>query len=441
MLQRPLPYGQPHVLRGGFDLRKFSSDAALVVGAAVVANLFSFVFHFVLSRRLGPDSYGTLVTMMAFAGMLGVLGSSIGTVAMQEAAKLWTQHLEAQIPPFVRRTSRPVLGLAIVVSVGLVLVGLSLQSYLHIGQPLLWWLLALWVTIAIYLGFARGVAQGAHRFGIFAGSLISDGAGKVVFSLALVALGFGVAGALGGLAVSAVVALALVLGPIALGGDAHPWALGERLRLGGEALKVLAVASATSAQLYIDTLFAKHHFAGDVTGYFGAAGTIARTLPYGVSLFALIIMPKAAAARHASRDSLAHILALAAGIAAVIVVVGLSLLILFSHQIIALTYGPSYAPAAALLRMYAVDEALFALWVIAISYLVAVTRYEVFGFLLAAVVLEIISMAAFGSTPVRLLSIAIIVNAALLPVVWALALRTLRDAPQAGSPPSAENAL
>jgi O-antigen/teichoic acid export membrane protein len=111
-----------------------------------------------------------------------------------------------------------------------------------------------------------------------------------------------------------------------------------------------------------------------------------------------------------------------------------------AKPIVAVTYGPAFSGVAPILRAYTIDEALFALWAIANAYLVAVARYEVVLYLAAATAVEAIAMAIFGSTPLRLLSTAIIVNATLVPVVWVLALRTLRDAPQAQSPLLAENA-
>jgi O-antigen/teichoic acid export membrane protein len=427
--------------RGSFDLRSFSGDAALVIGAAIIANLFSFVFHFTLSRRLGPELYGTLVTMMAISTWLGVLGQSVGTVAMQETAKMWARHLDAAIAPFLRRAGRLTLGVAALVALALVVATLPLRAYLHVPQPQLWWLLAGYVALTTFAGFARGAAQGSHRFGIFAASMISEGVAKVFISLALVALGWRVAGALGGLIASAAIAVLVVYAPLVWGGVRIAWSQDERLRLGGEALKVLAVTATTGALLYVDMLFAKHHFSAVQAGYFGAAGTVARTIPAGVGLLGLIVMPKAAAARHVGTDQLARVLGSAALIAAAIVAASLIFIASFPSWIVHVTYGPTFAGAIPLLRVYAIDEALFALWAVAISYLVAVASYQVFGALVVAALIEAGAMALFGSTPMRLLSIAIVVNGLLVPAVWLLALRTLRAAPQASRPPRAESAL
>ena len=425
--------------RGAFDVRRFSSDATLVIGAAIIANIFSFVFHFTLSRRLGPDGYGTLVSLLAIAGMLGVLGQSVGTVAMQESAQMWAAHRVGEIGGFARRAGVLVACICVAVAFALVLVSVPLRAYLHITQSLLWWLLGAYVACTLFAGFARGAAQGAHRFGIFAASLICEGIGKVAIALAAVTLGYGVAGALGGLIASAAVAIAMVFFPLIAG--AQPAATApEGARLGGETLRVLAVTAATSVLLFIDTLFAKHHFSGAEAGYFGAAGTIARTLPFAVGLIGLIIMPKAAAARHVGREALAHVLATAAILAASTVVVGAALIAAFPAVLERVTYGPAFGAAVPLLRIYALDAALLGLWGIAISYLVAIASYEVFWVLVIAALVEASLMALYGSTPVRLLLVGIATNAVLLPCVWAFALRTVRALPQASGPPRAEAA-
>jgi O-antigen/teichoic acid export membrane protein len=426
--------------RGAFDVRRFSGNAALVIGAAIIANLCSFVFHFTLSRRLGPEAYGTLVTLMAIAGMLSVLGQSVGTVAMQETARLWTSHLDAAIGGFVRQAGGLVASAAVVVILVLVAASVPLRSYLHVTEPLLWWLLGVYVAMTLFAGFARGAAQGAHRFWIFAASLVCEGIAKVAIAFAAVAAGYGVAGALGGLIAGALIAIALVFVPLVISAQSSPQSLRDSVRLGGESLKVLAVTAATSALLFIDMLFAKHHFSGELAGDFGAAGTVARTLPFAVGLIGLIVMPNAAAARHAGREALANVLGSAAMLSALAVLLGAAAIIAFPAQIESITYGPRFAAAASLLRIYAIDTGLLGLWGIAISYLVAVASYDVFWFLLGAVIVEGTAMAVFGVTPLRLLSIGIITNALLLPCVWVLALRTVRLQPQAGSPPHAEAA-
>jgi O-antigen/teichoic acid export membrane protein len=425
-------------VRSARSLQRFGGDAALAIGAGIVANAFSYVFHFIISRQLGPDRYGTLLTLMAVGTMLSVLGNSMGTVAMQETARMWASHLEDAIAPFLRRTSVLALGVALAAAVVLVIASLFLGQYVHVTALLLWLLLAADVAVAFFAAYARGAAQGAHRFGVFALSLVSEGAAKVVIACALVAMAFEVAGALTGLLCSVAIGCAIAYVPLAGRGGSATWAQGERLRLGGETMKVLGITAATNVLLLVDMLFAKHQFTGVVAGYFGAAGTLARTIPFGVGLISLVIMPKAAAAKHESAHALAQVVRLAAVGAVAATAAGVAILAVFGAPIIALTFGSAFAPASTLIRLYAFDEALMALWLMPNSYLVAIAQYDAFPYLVAVAILEAACFGLFGATPHRLLTVAIAANAILVPIMWLLVLRTLRAQAQAPRPAGAE---
>jgi len=60
--------------RGRFHWPTFAADATLVSGGALAANLLNYVYHFALSRRLGPDAYGSLATLLAMTMVVGVIG-------------------------------------------------------------------------------------------------------------------------------------------------------------------------------------------------------------------------------------------------------------------------------------------------------------------------------------------------------------------------------
>ena len=420
---------EPQLLRTNglsSNLSRFGPDAALVVGAGVIANVFSYVFHFLISRQLGPERYGTLVTFIAIMMMVGVVGTSVGTVMMQRTARMWASNLREDINYFTRRTGRFVLLTAALLGCGLFVSSFVLGKYLHITTASWWLLVALYVTVAALTASARGAAQGAHRFGIFAASLIGEYVARVVICCGLVALAFGLAGALGGLLASAFIALAITCIPLATSALDAGRNGEEDIRLVGETLRVFGVTAAMNALLFIDMLFAKHYFSGATAGYFGAANTLSRTLPFGAALLALIVMPKAAAALHTSSRALAHVLVIAAGMTLAAVLCGLVTFIAFGKPIVTLTFGAAFAPASSFIRLYAIDEGLIALWMMAVSYLIAVSRYEIFRILVGALVCEVLGFALLGFTPFRLLWVAIAINSVLVPVAWGFALQTLR---------------
>jgi O-antigen/teichoic acid export membrane protein len=476
----------PQHARGAFTLRSFAGDAGLVMGGALVGNVFNYFFHFVVSRLLGPDHYGTLATLLGLAAMVSVVGSAVGTVAMQETARMWALHLDTHMPKFLRDVSSVAVVVALWSAAGVLLAGFALAKYLHIVQPALWTAFAAYIGVAAIATFLRGAVQGAHRFGYFAASLIGEGVLKLVLAALFVMAGFNVLGALGGIICGVVAGTLIAAVPVwrvssvaGAGprgrstvkvdryqsegslGEAVPRGRStvkvdryqdervkdervkrdryrEHLRFGGESLKVLSVSAALTGLLYVDMLFAKHHLSGNAAGYYGAAGTIARTIPYGVGFIGLVLMPKAAAAHHSSRHSLLHLLGLTFGLALLAVLSASAIMSLMPATLIDITYGAKFLAAAPLLRIYAVNASLLALCSLAGSYLVALRDYSIAPYLIAGLLIDAVAMALFGTTPLRLLSIAIGVNLLLLPAIALRIGASLRTAPQAPSPLAAE---
>jgi O-antigen/teichoic acid export membrane protein len=423
-------------LRSSFDLRRFAGDAGLAVGGALVANAFNYVFHAVLSRSLGPTNYGTLAALISVASILGVIGTAINVVAMRETARMWAAHEDGAIAGFVRRTAWHATAIGAVAAIALLAGAPLLAGYMHVTQTFVWLAFAGYLLVGITASYARGAAQGAHRFGLFAASLMTEAIVKLASAVALVALGYAVVGAMGGLAIGSAAGLAVVMIAMARRSTGatssdESSAVTDHLRLGGESLKVLAVTAGTTALVYLDPIFAKHHLDGQTAGYYGAAGTLARIIPFAVGLIGVILMPKSAALHRSSRGSLERVLQVTFGAGIAGSLAGLLCAWLAPGLLVRVMFGVQFAPAAAILPLYAVDAALIAICTLGTNYLVAVGDYAIGWYVFVAVASEAVLMAAFGVTPFRLIGIGIAANALLLPVIAVHAWHSVREAPAA----------
>jgi O-antigen/teichoic acid export membrane protein len=437
---KPAPAAS-HDAASAFSLRRIGGDAAIIISGSFTANAFNYLYHFLISRRLGPADYGTLATLAAAATIFGVFGGPLGIVAMQDTARLWALRRVDGVGAFVRAVAPAALGAAVAVAVIALCIGLLSGPYLHIVQPSLWIAFAAYLAIAIFSAFFRGAAQGAHRFVLFAGSTIAEMSVKLISALAMVIAGMAVLGAIGGFVVGSVAGLAVVSTPLLLARGNPSESQHDHLELGGRAISLLWISACVLLLLFMDQLFAKHHLSATDAGLYGAAGIIARTIPFGVGMIALVMAPKAAAAQHVSRELLRRLLALTFGAGVLLSALGFAIAALFPGLLLGITFGPAFVQAQYLLREYGAAQALLAVDALGIAYLQAVGSYRCTPVLVGAVVVEAACMAAFGTTGPRLIAIAGLVNLALLPVIVAYIAATLRGAPQAGAPLSDETVL
>ena len=424
--------------RGGFHWPTFAADALLVWGGGLLANFLNYVYHFVLSRALGPDAYGSLATLLAIMMIVGVLGSSVGTLAMQETARLWVTHRDGAIASFGRAALRSSALLGASLGIVMVVAALPLSAYLHVTDRVAWAFLIVALVAGIVAGAARGAIQGAHRFAGYAASLVGECAVKLVLGIVLVRAGLAVGGAMGGVAAGLVVGIAIAMTALFAGrrrdDDGY-----RSAPYGAPALSLLAINAASMALLYVDTVFAKHSLSGVAAGEYTAAGLVARIIPFGIGLVVPLVMPRAAAARHVDRKALGRLLAVAFGIGAGGILVVLATVEIWPTSIVHVTFGAQYAQAALILRLYAIDGALLAFGMLGSSYLVSVGDYRIGAWMVGSLALQAGAMALYGTSPTSLIAIAAIGNALVVPVVAVLVARSLREAPQAPAPRGAES--
>jgi O-antigen/teichoic acid export membrane protein len=429
---------EPLSPRGRFHWPSFAADALLVSGGALLANVLNYVFHFVLSRKLGPDGYGSLATLLAILMIVGVIGSSIGTVAMQETARLWALHRDETIVAFGRRMLRTAGAIGLGVGATALVLAVPLSRFLHIPDPLAWTALAFGMFASVVAAYARGAIQGAHRFGHYAASLVAESGLKLFLGYWLVGLGYAAGGAMAGVALGLVAGIAVALASL-LRGRASGGGDYRVAQFGGSATRLAVIYAALMALTFVDTIFAKHAFSGTEAGYYTAAGLVARIIPFGIGLIVPLITPKAVAARHAYRSALVRLLAVTFGIGIAGTLAALAVMEVWPDALVGLTFGAKFAPAAPLLRLYAIDTSLIALGLLGCTYLAAIGEYAIGAWLVAALAFEAAAMALWGTTPYRLLAIAIAGNALVLPAIAALVARSLRETPQAPGTPLAES--
>jgi O-antigen/teichoic acid export membrane protein len=168
----------------------------------MAANVLQFVFYSVLSRVVGVEQYGVLTSL--FSATL-LIATGPATVAGTIVARLSADLRAAGDMQKIRRLGDVVTGSTALIGFGAFLLAVAvagpIAGYLRLAstQPVIITGVALGLSFAIPV--QRGIFQGTEKFGAFALSNIVEAAVKVIAG-SLLALRFGVDGALAGLAIA-----------------------------------------------------------------------------------------------------------------------------------------------------------------------------------------------------------------------------------------------
>lgn len=253
--------------------------------ATGLVSLTSFFLNLIVSRLLGPVSYGSFGSLQNAIQVLTVPVMAISAAITQaEASKEANGSHGVAIGRTLNRFC--LAGLAAVVA----FVALSpvVRSYLHLNS--IWPVLILAVSIipAIFTSVLQGVLMGRLKFRpVAVATLIGTGLGRLIIGVALVELGMGYTGAIAATVIGQIITSVFLVAPLWREFRSH--GRGETgIKLGGSLLSISGLLG-TWVFVSEDTILTKHFLPSHEAGLYVAsatAGRIALFLPGAIGQIA-----------------------------------------------------------------------------------------------------------------------------------------------------------
>ena len=277
-------------------LRQFWSAGALLLMASVGANAAAYVFQATLARWLTDDDFGALKWANDWLGYV-----MTPVVALQVAMTRYAAVFDAQSNPqaiasLAWRATRRLAWYAVAFLVFMAVAQSWLMTGFRLTSPALLWVVAGLVIAQLAMPVTMAMLQGLQRFNWLAAVTMAQSWGRVIFGLALVVLGYGAVGALGGQMLAAFTAAALALWALRAlwqhrAADHSALDTGPIYRYFWPAL---VVSFSVSTMGSVDTSFVRHYFEPSVSGQYGKAKMIAQAFGCLVGPLGTVLFPKAA---------------------------------------------------------------------------------------------------------------------------------------------------
>jgi len=391
-------------------LDSFAIQGLLVFGAQMAVNLSNFLFHAFVSRRIGVEEYGALNALVSAFNIFAVVAVVVTTVVAKTVAELRSAGAEGRIRDFSIRA----LGILGCVVVAISVVGWLgapfFASYLQISSPT-----AIVLTAAIlavnFLLPLRGILQGAELFVPYAISLVLEAVLKVVLAVAIVALGFGLNGALSGWLIGAGIALAYTLfaGVVRFARASSGCYRIDYRRIGIATFGTVVAGLLLALMQFSDVVIVKHFLDPVQAGLYAAAALAGRMLFLLVNFVPIVLLPHAVRAAQ-TQGSPQKILAKALAVIVVLSGIGLVCYAVAPGLIVGTLAGSAFRPAAPLLFPYAIAAAIFAVLNTMVTYRIGVHRLGFIVPLAVVVAVEIGVMWRLHSSPLQIIEIMMIGN-------------------------------
>ena len=358
---------------------EFLRHNAIFFVGSVVTGVLNYAYYPVLGRMLRPAAFGEVQTLISLFLQLTIFLSVLGLVTVNIVANYRSiNQRNAVVLEFER--------LALVVACGLLAATIifekQLVHFLRFSDVWPFLLLMIALVVTVPGTFRAAYLRGVKSFGRAAGFNVLAAGGKLVFSILLVLIGLGTAGAIGGLIMAQLVAWLFAATStrrfgLAAGSESR-WRLPSAKLLAPElryGAFVLCGSLLVTLQYSLDVLVVKHFFDPHTAGLYAGVASVARIIFFLTAPVALVLMPlvKTGAAPAANRKTLVKSLALFAMAGTPPLVVSM----VYPQETLRLLMGHAYASMAFLLPLLSLAVFIISLLNVVIAYFLALRSYSI----------------------------------------------------------------
>ncbi len=265
------------------------TQALITTFAVFIGMGLNYVFHFFMTRLLTPDLYGELAVIIGILTVLLVPTSSIQTILTREIAKLDKRRKEKIIISLIKRYSKTIFLGSLIIGVILFFSSYLIAQIFNDPQLLLpIQIIALGMPFLFFGPIIRAYYQGRERIRSLSIILVSEPFLKVIFSVSLVLLGFGLLGATFSLWVGSLF-IAFLIFPIILR-KTKPFK--HSLNLNKSFFFIFLTSILIMLFLYLDLFFVKYYLGSEQAGYYNIASITSKVLFYAAGGITLVFLPK-----------------------------------------------------------------------------------------------------------------------------------------------------
>jgi O-antigen/teichoic acid export membrane protein len=341
-------------------------DSSVIVAGIIISNILAYIFHFVVGRALGPADYGVFGALTAVFTILSIPSSAFGSAIVKFSSKLAVKKQFGKIG-FLRKKMQDIMIIfGIVVFLTILVFSSQIASYLNINSSIPVIVTGFVLVFALISPVNRGVLQGLKKFKDYSINGILESASRLVLVLVFLVMGMRVSGAL------LAYGLAYFIAFLAIFPLIKETRKKERFEINGFYKFVLIVLlTMLFMQILINapTIFIKHYFSAEFTGFWNAALNLARISLLVTGGISIVMFPEVAGEKKQKNKK--KIFGKALLLTLISSVVISILFFILGSLAVSLLYGSAYLPAVPILEWMGLAMIFLSVIQLGISYWLA----------------------------------------------------------------------
>lgn len=273
------------------------SGSFILLSGSGFATAINLAYNVAVARFLGPKGFGHASAVYTLLTLTSAVTLSFQIVSTKAVAQ---QSSEEARDAVYRDLHRDAWGCGMLVALLLLIFRNGIAVYLNLPNTMLVEFLAISAAFYVPLGTRRGFIQGAYGFRSLAKNLVLEGAVRLLGSLLMIFLGFGVTGVIAANAAAIAVAY-LAIAPRLITKIPNSLDFGYQFREISQAMVFF------SGQVLInncDIVLVKHFFVPEIAGLYAAVAMVGRVTFSFSSAVVNSMFPVVAGTGHEERKNL-----------------------------------------------------------------------------------------------------------------------------------------
>ena len=352
--------------------RMFVMASSMLFTTTLLASAINYTYHFLMGRMLGPAEYGIIGALFSVIYFIGATLNTVQTVAAKFISVLKAKSEDSKIGWLMRRISAKMLLLGVGITLVFVFGSTFIADFLTMPAKHVITFSTAFILIFVLFGL-RGFLQGMQKFRSLSVSIIIESIFRLVVALGLVALGYGVFGALISYGIAVAFSVAFSCIPLT-----KLWKSAEKYEINsaevyGYSIPVLIAMLTITAAYTLDVFLAKHFFDPVTAGHYAAAGLLSKIIFFGSVSIAQVMFPKISEL-HAAKQNYDGVFKKA--LAAVIGVSALATAAyyLFPNFLVSMFFGQAYADIIPIMGMFSLAIGILSINFVFVSYFLSINK-------------------------------------------------------------------
>ncbi len=335
--------------------RLFTDNLILFSGNAFGA-FFTFLFHFYMGRKLGPEEYGALGAILALIYLFTIPLTTIQTSIANFTSHFKSERRYGEIKYLYKASTKKLLLIGLISTLIFLFLSKFIANYLHMARTPIF-ILSLYMIFSFVLYINRGLLQGLEKFNRFSINLIIEGLIKLIMGFIFILLGFKLNGAVGAIVFALIFAFIISISQLK---ELLKYKIKrfDTSKVYKYTIPVLIMLTMLTAFYSIDILLIKHFFVNEKSGHYTAISLLGKVLFFGSMPITQVMFPKVAALYNKKKPT-KHILYKSVLMILMFSIPIITIYFLFSKFIVSFLYGNLYLEASNLLGWFGILMSLF----------------------------------------------------------------------------------